>query len=120
MPAERFLFPHACAPTTLRAAIGQEKVSALKGRLTFRGEIDRQHLLAEASVDDVRSAVCDVTGMVLTTVKSIPNTVLVDLTSHMTSMGLTLRDGLNYPIARYAHELTGAGWTDCIRRGFMM
>jgi len=40
--------------------MGLETVSTFKGQITFWGEIDRQHLLVEGSVDDIRNAVVDV------------------------------------------------------------
>jgi len=40
--------------------IGLEKLKPYRGKLTFWGEIDRQHLLPEGSVDDIRRAVREV------------------------------------------------------------
>lgn len=37
--------------------IGVEKLDFLAGKLTFWGEIDRQHLLVDGSLEDIRSAV---------------------------------------------------------------
>lgn len=40
--------------------IGLEKLDPLAGKITFWGEMDRQHLLVEGSTDDIRSAVARV------------------------------------------------------------
>jgi uroporphyrinogen-III decarboxylase len=40
--------------------MGTEALSAFRGRITFWGEIDRQHLLAVAPVAEVEAAVLDV------------------------------------------------------------
>lgn len=40
--------------------IGLDKLAQFRGRITFWGEVDRQHLLADASPEDVQAAITEV------------------------------------------------------------